>query len=470
MTDKPSLNEDQKAAFDVLQKFIKHPAADTFVLYGYAGTGKTYLMRYFAHWLKRNNYNFSLLASTGRAATVLRGKTGFEAKTVHGELYRFSNVEGDDENIIDDAPIDKFGQMKLQFKLRLPDEEKHVYIVDEASMLSSEINLNNNFASFGSGMLIPDLFDAVGSNKIIFVGDPCQLPPVGQSFSPVLDMGWLASNNRTAVSVMLKTIERTNAENGILKLAYEVRNLTFKNEVERFEKLPARYLNDVILYQSQVEMFREYSNTYKMSPIGETLAIARSNRVAQQINRAMRRDLYGALDLPIQIGDVLLVCQNNYKIPLTNGDFVTIKALGEIHNNINLHFQSVRVSSNLSGQEYETLLSLDILYSQQTNFTEHQAKSIMVDFSRKMRRKGVRPNTEAYKKTMMEDEYINCLKATYGYAVTCHKSQGGEWQNVFLFLDKGMYSMPPQELFRWWYTAITRAKTKLHMVDEWWIR
>ena len=141
----------------------------------------------------------------------------------------------------------------------------------------------------------------------------------------------------------------------------------------------------------------------------------------------MRRELFGTLDLPIQIGDVLLVCQNNFKVPLTNGDFITVMSLGEIQLHVNLHFQSVRVKAALSGQEFEVLLALDILYGQQTNFTEQQAKALMVDFSKRMRRRSIRPNSDEYKKAMMEDDYINCLKATYGYAVTCHKSQGGEW-------------------------------------------
>lgn len=469
MADKPSLNEDQKFAFEALQKFIKHPIADTFVLNGYAGTGKTFLMQYLAQWLNKNNHSFTMLASTGRAAAVLRGKTGFEAKTVHGELYRFSKVEGDEDDIVDDASIDKFGQMRLQFQLRLPDEERQIYIVDEASMISSELS-DNNFASFGSGMLVHDFFEATGKSKIIFVGDPCQLPPVGQAFSPALDMDWLSQNNRVAITVMLKTIERTNADNDILKLAYAVRNFTLKAPEERYPKLPARNLNQVILHNSQVEMFRKYVEYYKNGTPGETLAIARSNRLVQQINRAMRRDRWGKLDLPIQIGDVLLVCQNNYKVPLTNGDFVTVISLEEIRQHVNLHFQSVRVKAALSEQEHEILLSLDILYSQQTSFSEHQTKALMVDFSKRMRKKGIRPNTEEYKKAMMEDDYINCLKATYGYAVTCHKSQGGEWKNVFLFLDKSMYALPANELFRWWYTAITRAKAELHTVDEWWIK
>src|SRR5664279_429840 len=179
MLAKPTLNTEQKEAFETIQKFLDHPGPDTFVLKGYAGTGKTFLMQHLAKWLKANGREFCMLASTGRAATVLRGKTGFNTRTVHSELYNFSKVDGDHEGIPEGAPVDLYGQMKLQFLLRQADEVRRVYIVDESSMLSSEPS-DDSLAAFGSGILLNDFFDAVGSNKIIFVGDPCQLPPVGQ--------------------------------------------------------------------------------------------------------------------------------------------------------------------------------------------------------------------------------------------------------------------------------------------------
>jgi hypothetical protein len=93
----------------------------------------------------------------------------------------------------------------------------------------------------------------------------------------------------------------------------------------------------------------------------------------------------------------------------------------------------------------------------------------MVEFSKKMRKEGNKPNDDEYKKEMMEDPYLNCLKATYGYGVTCHKSQGGEWNDIFLFLDKSMYGMKRVNMFKWWYTAITRAKKQVHLLDDWWV-
>ncbi len=463
------LNEDQKLAFKSIRRFL-YSAADTFVLQGYAGTGKTFLMQYLGKWLHEKERHFVFLASTGRAATVLRGKTGYIAKTVHSELYHFNKVEGDDDEIPEDAPIDRYGQMTLQFLLRSPDRDKKTYIIDEASMLASVIGDAVDIVSFGSGILLHDFFNAVGSNKVIFVGDPCQLPPIGQSFSPALDMDWLAKAKRTAVTLSLNKIERTDPDNDILILADVIRKMAFQNEWENFPKLPAKNMNNVTLHSSDVELFQNYLNTYRELGVNGALAIARTNEMVRHINRAVRRDLYGGLDLPIQVKDVLLVVQNNYAVPLTNGDFIIVTGIGEPRVQANLSFLSIRLKALYSEEDYEILLSLDILYGKQLNFNREQQKALMVDFSRRMRKSNVKANSDVYKTKMMKDPYLNCLKAKYGYAVTCHKAQGGEWDHVYLFLDSKMYGMKKPEIFRWWYTAVTRARKQLNLTNEWWIR
>ena len=304
---------------------------------------------------------------------------------------------------------------------------------------------------------------------MIFVGDPCQLPPVKQAVSPALDMDWLSKEGRVAIPFTLEKIERTDAGNDILKLAGAVRKLWEDNNVERFPRLPAVGLANVKLHSDDDTMFSDYLKRYKKSGTKGTLAIARSNKMVQHINREMRRELFGDYDMPLQKGDVLLVTQNNYAVPLTNGDFVVITDLGEIRTNESLHFQHVTVKSVATEIEYPLLLSLDSLYGTTGNFTNDQLKMLMIDFSYRMRNDDVEANTAKYKKAMRDDEYLNCLRTTYGYAVTCHKAQGGEWESVYLFLDKSMYGMPRQELYKWWYTAITRAKKELNLVKEWWV-
>jgi ATP-dependent exoDNAse (exonuclease V) alpha subunit len=468
MSKKPSLNPDQKDAFKAIQRFLDS-AADTFLLKGYAGTGKTFLMQWLGKWLKEQKHPFKLLASTGRAATVLRGKTGFTAKTVHSELYNFSRMDGMDDDLPDDSAADMYGQMRMQFQLREPDDEKTLYIVDEASMLTSESGDDMAFASFGSGFLLTDFFAAVGNNKIIFVGDPCQLPPVGEISSPALDMDWLALEKRIAVSFTLEKIERTKSGNDILVLSEKIRNMSLQENLPKFPKLPAKGMKHVKLHADNKELFNNYLKTYKKLGVNGTLAIARSNKMVRNINRAVRRDLYGELDPPLRTGDVLLVIQNNNAVPLVNGDFVTVTTLGPNTTQAGLHFQEVKVKAFTSEEELDMLVSLDILYGKEVNFSPEQSRSLMVDFNQRMKRDDVRPNTEEFRVEMMKDPFLNCLRAKYGYAVTCHKSQGGEWDHVYLFLEKSMYSMSKPELCKWWYTAVTRARKELHLVDEWWI-
>ena len=385
MSSKPILNIEQKEAFKSIQKFLDHPGPDTFVLKGYAGTGKTFLMQYLAKWLKANGREFCLLASTGRAATVLRGKTGFDTRTVHSELYHFSKVDGDHEDIPEDAPIDQYGQMRLQFLLRQPDEIKRVYIVDESSMLSSEPS-DDSIAAFGSGVLLNDFFDAVGINKIIFVGDPCQLPPIGQEYSPSLSMDWLAGQKRMAISVTLETIERNNAENDIPLLAMRIRHMVDQGIWSKWPKLPAANRNCVKLHSSRETLFQAYIEHYKKVGANGTLAIARSNVTVQSINQAFRKELYGEDNMPLQVNDILLVNRNNYKVPLTNGDFISVKSLGETKIHANFHFQQVKVQAMNSEEEYELLLALDILYGRSGQFTKEQNRILMIDFSKRMKK------------------------------------------------------------------------------------
>jgi hypothetical protein len=228
-------------------------------------------------------------------------------------------------------------------------------------------------------------------------------------------------------------------------------------------------MNNVILHSSDRKLFEDYVNLFKEVGADGSIAIARSNRMVNSINRAVRRELFGELDLPIEKNDVLLVIHNNYAVPLANGDFVTVIALGEKIVQAGLYFQKVKIRAMLSDTEYDMFISLDILYGTETNFTKSQLKTLMTDFNRRVSKKGIEINSDEYRDTMLKDPYLNCLRSKFGYAVTSHKAQGGEWNDVFLFLEKSMYAMNREELIRWWYTAITRTRKKLHLADNWWI-
>lgn len=463
-------NPTQQKVFDRLKKFVKNNEFDTFILNGYAGTGKTLLVQEFAKYLKENKIKFMLLATTGRAAAVLRGKTDFNTSTIHSALYSFTKVDGDDDSIPVDAPVDAYGQMKLVFEPNEVLQENCMYIVDEASMLASEGKDDTSFAVFGSGDLLPDLLYAIGKNKIIFVGDNAQLPPVFQEVSPALDKEWLSDNGRKVTVGTLTKIMRTDNANDILKIAEEVRMAIGVVSDTKYIKMPAANRNNCTVLPDVNNLFLEHFAHFLQFGPDQTIGVAPSNRMCNHLNKYFRKRLFPGKDSLIEPGEILMVTQNNYIVPLTNGDFVKVLKLGPRSTQAGLNFQNARVLHLVSRQEYEIKIALDPFVSFSSNLSPDQQRNLMIDFSIRLKKKEIKPNSPAYKDALRKDAFLNSLRATYGYVVTCHKAQGGEWENVFLFLDSKMYGyMSHDYMRRWWYTAITRTKERLFLHKDWWI-
>ena len=467
-----SLTPDQQKAFDALQQFVSSNDHDTFILNGYAGTGKTFLMQHLAAFLDEAEIPYKLLATTGRAAAILRGKTGKPAGTVHGELYRFRRVEGLTED--ETQPFaDVNGQLSLYFSMRKMDDTPMLYVVDEASMLSSRPGADDSsYARFGTGILLEDLCSAVHRNKIVFVGDPCQLPPMEEPFSPALDPDFLASWKRLPTMATLTEIVRTNAENDILVVAGELRKAVAAPKQPMWPRLPARYRKNMTVHASIPHLLEKYLATLLAHGPKHCVAIAHSNAMCFKMTRPLRERLWGMPNAPLMRGDVLMVTQNHRLTPLCNGDFVRVVETMDEHAEAGLRFLRVRVRDMATNTEYETLLSLDVLYGNRQNLTGVQQSALMREFVLKMLRLGVRPNTDAFNDAMARTPYLNSLRATYGYVVTCHKAQGGEWDEVFLFLNGKMFgsiTTPRTNILRWWYTAVTRARQHVHLHDDVWV-
>lgn len=217
-------------------------------------------------------------------------------------------------------------------------------------------------------------------------------------------------------------------------------------------------------------VFLKYFDQFNQHGPKETIAIAHSNKACNHLNKYFRKRLFPESNRLIEIDEVLMVTQNNHIIPLTNGDFVKVKYLGELSERAGLHFRNVRLKHVDTEKEYEIKLALDPFQNFTANLSPDQQRNLMIDFSRRMRKRGHKPKSDAYNDALRLDPYLNSLRAAYGYVVTCHKAQGGEWKDVFLFLDKGMYRfMNSDEMRRWWYTAITRTKEQLYLHFDWWV-
>lgn len=460
------LTPHQQAVFDQIEAFLSSEGPGVFILKGYAGTGKTFMMKQLASWLAEKETQFTLLASTGRAATVLRAKTTFEALTIHSALYTFHRVDGDYEHLTAEAAMDEFGQMKLLFRLRAPDTEgDKVYIVDEASMISDLPGDETSYASFGSGRLLTDLMSITAGNKIIFTGDPCQLPPVLGTESPALSEAWFGQKGFRVQSAELTEIIRHKEESSILRLAFRVREMARQGLAEKFPKLPVRDIPDIHLIPEHklLDLYKEFTDR---NGYYKAIAVSHSNKNCYSINRVIRHHRFSDPDMILMPGDILIVTQNNYLVPLTNGDFIEVIAVGEKHIHCQISFSDIRVKAIHNGLEYHLLLCDETLNTGIANLTLEQQRNLMVDFSIRMRKKKIKPNSDQYALALRQDPHLNSLRTGYGYAVTCHKSQGGEWDHVFLFLNKYMYLMEKETLLRWWYTGITRAKEELYLTDD----
>ena len=469
-----NLKPQQELAFNSIQNFLRQNEKKVFILKGYAGTGKTTLMSGIIKLLDESEMPFALLATTGRAAKILSNKTKTEAFTIHSHIYVFSELSEDLEEMSklqENKAIDDKGQISLMFNLKsIKSEVDKIYIIDESSMLSDEPESSGSFAKFGSGDLLADILNYDLRGKYIFVGDPCQLPPVNQANSPALAGSYIKEKySKDYEEFELTDIVRQRGENGIISCSFKLRSLYTKNPAVKFANLPAKGHNNIILHNSHANLINEYMLKIKSQGFDYATLLCQTNRHCSDLNKILRGFLHknvGALNE----GDLLMVTQNNYLTKLVNGDFVIVNKIGNREYRAGLSFLNVEVTELSSNTRCSVLLVEDILNSVYTNLNNKQHKDLMIDFFKRMSAKGIPQKSDKFKENMLKDSYLNALKAVYGYALTCHKSQGGEWNEVFLYLDNKIHGIKKPGIYQWWYTAITRAKNNLHLVNDWFVK
>lgn len=474
-----TLTDDQTHAVSSLESFLKG-SSEVFMLKGYAGSGKTTLISGLVKHLKQSDKDFALLAPTGRAAKVITDKTKFGASTIHRSIYNLSDIK---EVQLKDE--DEKNSFKFYFDVVYQEDLNTVFIIDEASMISN-VYQDAEFIQFGSGKLLNDLinFSRIKSesskSKIIFVGDPAQLPPVGMGFSPALDKNFIQENyNLTVNSVELSQVVRQEKENTILKTATNLRksiNSGYFNEFNLKE-------DNKFIYNSKLT---DFIDTYNKID-GNKIVITYKNKTADSLNKTIRLDKFKE-DLCIQSSDIILIGKNNYQHNIVNGDFGIV-------NDVHHHTESREVVFNKKDgrKEFVTLtwreISLIIFNENRentlvqgymlenflvcdNNLSPILQQALYVDFIK--RNPSLKPGTDLFKEVIKEDPYFNAIQLKYGYAVTCHKAQGGEWENVIVVWDhtsslganeinieKSMQGNTNEPFYRWAYTAITRPSSKL---------
>lgn len=469
-----TLTAQQEKTFANLCNFVESSSCKIFILKGFAGTGKTTLMGGFIKWMEEKEIVYSLLASTGRAAKILSDKTNTLATTIHSHIYCFKDLDDDIESMSAKQNLiaaDDKGQISLVFDLkRINAEIEKIYIVDEASMVADIPDTGTSFAKFGTGELLKDLLTYDVKGKFIFVGDPCQLPPIGQTISPALSKVYIEQKYRHNIQqTELTEIIRQESTNGIISASLLLRNLHASNPNVKFASFPFKGHSNIIMHSSHASLLGAYIQKLKDFGFEYSTLICQTNRHCSDLNKIIRSSLGKSSDY-LESGDILLVTQNNYLTALVNGDLIKVIQTGKKENRCGLTFLQVNVQELVSKNYYNVLLIEDILYSNATNLNSKQHKDLMIDYFHRMKAKGICQKHQLFKDNMLTDPYLNALKAVYGYALTCHKSQGGEWNEVFLYLDNKIHGLTKPGIYQWLYTAITRAKETLHVVNDWFIK
>lgn len=487
---KISLFPQQQQVLEAMKTFTESDSHRVFILSGYAGTGKTTLLRAYAEWLDSEHYvnatsnrvlsgadikKFIPMASTGRAAKVLRDKIGQGATTVHSTIYFYKGFNQDLEKMtrtIDkNVGIDKTGQLYLTFGFEpIEHVSSVIYIVDEASMISDTATKNPIQALFGSGKLLEDLlhYDPIG--KFVFVGDDCQLPPIEGGRSPALSADYISMQYGLSVkTAVLTDIIRQQNDNDIIIAANKMRELCENPPQVKWGKFPFHGYSHINVLTSQKQLVRLYVEEVRQKGYEAATLITGSNKSCVSLATVIRQAL-GYTQPQLMEGELLLVTQNNLATELMNGDLVIVRSVGDRQTSrANLTFLNVEVEELVSKRKHSIMLIEDILYSSYVNLTQEQQKDLFIDFYRREREKGVKEKDLKFKQDLMNDPYLNALRAVFGYAITCHKSQGGEWKKVFVDIPRRLSFQPNRQAYQWLYTAMTRASDTLFVANDFFI-
>lgn len=446
-----SPNSQQIQLIAALAHFCTVPAIDNpvFLLNGYAGTGKTSLTGALVKSLKEIGIKPVLLAPTGRAAKVFSAFAGHPAYTIHRMIYKAPTLE---------SSYVFMGPASNNYK-------NAIFIVDEASMIGDSNEYGNN--------LLEDLIQYVysGENcRMILMGDVAQLPPVGCQESPAMSPRRLHGYGLRVTRATLTQTVRQSQESGILF------NATWQRQAMLKENLPTPLLFTSAFDDSAIvsgeDLPEIIEHTYDIDGIDETILITRSNKRALQYNQAIRsRILYREEELEKK--DSIIIARNNYywtsKVKgfdfIANGDIAIVSRIYGTESKYNFRFADVTLYFPYREKEIECKILLDTLTSETPTISGESMNTLMQSILSDPDNASMVRSSSAKIRILKTNPYFNALQVKYGYAVTCHKAQGGQWKNVFV----DMSYIPPEaqgiDFYRWLYTATTRASQNIYYIN-----
>lgn len=445
--------EGQAIVLNHLSAFLlSNKSNPLYILRGYAGTGKTSLVKTLVRTLPTIGMKYVLLAPTGRAAKILSNYTKQSASTIHRRIYQVISFPD--------------GTMRIS---RGENKSKNtLFIVDEASMIGEQ-------REFGGKSLLDDLLEYVFSGeqcRLLLIGDTAQLPPVESNESPALDCDYLKSQFPiTAATFELTEVKRQALESGILYNATQIRERLKKNAYEYHLPLfetegfaDTRKIEPETFEEMLYKVFSENTDN-------EAVIVCKSNKRANMFNQAIRGRILN-IEGEIATGDRLMVVKNNYYWAngnaaisfIANGDMAELRKINRFEELYGFRFADVELGfvDYPDQPNIEAKILLETLNSNSASLTEEVSHRLYAAIEEDYMDI---PNRRERYKEMRKNPWFNALQVKFAYALTCHKTQGGQWNTVFIDSAFNQKEELETEDLRWIYTALTRAQQRVFFVN-----
>ena len=477
------LTEEQKETLKKINDWINssNPIA---ILGGRAGSGKTTLLKFVIELLNKRKKTFTLLAPTGRAARILGKKTNHDAHTIHSEIYEvdFDKIKMSNDNNEQQLSFEE-SDFALNFKIKAQETLSQIYIIDESSMIGDEKTSDGDM-NFGSGRVLHDLLIQIGvihrknsDAKILFVGDRMQLPPVREDNSFALYPNHLFerfSLEQEPEFFELKNVLRQTKNSLVLENAEALRKKIIDDEGAtiniKIDNKVIKRTNFLSLKKTSIEN----------DNFNKKIVVTRSNKTAYGYNKSIRSDRFGENNSrDLMVKDQIIVTHNSPFYGCFNGDIFTVIEIknskivstelskADIYKNnpkkIDLRFKKVIVRHIEHDDEKfnkEIIILENLLFKPDAFIDREEQIALHVDWNNRIREMNL--SAEEKKRNLLNDPYLNAVKVKFAYAITCHRAQGGEWDDVTVYLDDIRYT---KEYLRWLYTSITRTTNQLSFIN-----